>query len=60
MIHLKEKPQGLWPLSGGLTFAGLIPVALAGYALRNEAVPNESCLRFKTPTTDAFGAKNNL
>jgi hypothetical protein len=30
MIHLKEKPQGLWPLSGGLTLAGLIPVALAG------------------------------
>jgi hypothetical protein len=23
--------------------------AMAGYALRNEAVPNESCLRFKTP-----------
>jgi len=30
MIHLKEKPQGLWPLSGGLTLAGLIPVALVG------------------------------
>ena len=29
MIHLKEKPQGLWPRSGGLTLAGLIPVALA-------------------------------
>jgi hypothetical protein len=23
--------------------------SLAGYALRNEAVPNESCLRFRTP-----------
>jgi hypothetical protein len=30
MIHLKEKPQGLLPRSGGRTLAGLIPVALAG------------------------------
>ena len=30
IIYLKEKPQGLWPRSGGLTLAGLIPVALAG------------------------------
>jgi hypothetical protein len=25
MIHLKEKPQGLWPLSGGLTLADSKP-----------------------------------
>jgi hypothetical protein len=30
IIYLKEKPQGLWPRSGGLTLAGLIHVALAG------------------------------
>jgi hypothetical protein len=34
--------------------------SLAGYTLRNEAVPNESCLRFQTPPTDALGAKNTL
>jgi hypothetical protein len=29
-VYLTEKPQGLWPRSGGRTLAGLIPVALAG------------------------------
>jgi hypothetical protein len=39
MIHLKEKPQGLWPLSGGLTLADSKPYFI-GQPKAPDGAPN--------------------
>jgi len=55
--HTLEKPlepgtRYLWSVRAGFTMDGrsqVIEWGLAGYLLRDQTVPNESCFRFKTP-----------
>lgn len=55
--HTLEKPlepgtKYLWSVRAGFTIDGhsqVIEWGLAGYLLRDQTVPNDSCFRFKTP-----------
>jgi hypothetical protein len=56
-VHRLQRPlepgsRYLWSVRAHFLLNGrprAIEWSMAGYALRNEAVPNESCLRFQTP-----------
>jgi hypothetical protein len=51
-MPLQPDTRYLWSVRAHFRLNGrprTIEWSLAGYALRNEAVPNESCLRFQTP-----------
>lgn len=58
--HTLEKPlepgtKYLWSVRAGFTIDGrsqVIEWGLAGYLLRDQTVPNDSCFRFKTPEND--------